>query len=240
MSDAEISWDNIHPYHGDRNDIVLKFNYPFAVIRAKLARHDHREDDVVVKFGFVSNDCAEYLDNEYGILQKANSYHACNVVRALGRIRKGAIPQKLMNHLANENPQFLKYARYPAIGFLEEMYDSSIDIFIKVEDESTPILLIENKIYILMEICKGLVDLHTYDIIHGDLKPQNCYISVNRPFDVAIGDFGLSLHQATTKKFNLGESIMEPAHYFQGTLRYAALGNVIIPFPIHMLFSTLI
>ena len=43
---------------------------------------------------------------------------------------------------------------------------------------------------IILQICKGLKDIHDNKIIHGDLTPDNIFIDKNNK--IKIGDFGVS------------------------------------------------
>jgi serine/threonine protein kinase len=55
------------------------------------------------------------------------------------------------------------------------------------------ILITKDKIFITLEIAKGLEYLHSQKIIHRDIKPQNILIKKeNNEFKVKLSDFGIS------------------------------------------------
>ena len=62
-----------------------------------------------------------------------------------------------------------------------------------------------------MEICLGLEEIHSKNLIHRDLKPDNIFLTKER--QLKIGDFGIS------KKIN---NINEYAKTQVGTLSYMA------------------
>ena len=66
-------------------------------------------------------------------------------------------------------------------------------------------------ILILLEICKGLKEIHKRNIIHRDLKPENIFI--DKDFKIKIGDFGIYKQLNKPKEY---------ATSFQGTSNYLA------------------
>ena len=73
-------------------------------------------------------------------------------------------------------------------------------------------ILIEENIIedIIIQICKGLIEIHKNKIIHRDLTPDNIFINENNK--IKIGDFGVS-KILNTKKY---------ASTYTGKLHYNA------------------
>ena len=69
-------------------------------------------------------------------------------------------------------------------------------------------LIEENKIYsMILDICKGLKEIHKKNLIHRDLKPDNLFLDNNNA--LKIGDFGISKQLSSNNKYatsNVGTS----------------------------------
>ena len=72
--------------------------------------------------------------------------------------------------------------------------------------------LIEERIikFIIIQICKGLIDIHKNKLIHRDLTPDNIFINKNN--GIKIGDFGISKILSTNTKY--AKNIIGKYHYF--------------------------
>ena len=73
-------------------------------------------------------------------------------------------------------------------------------------------------LFMLLDICTGLKEIHNKNIIHRDLKPDNIFIS--KDFKIKIGDFGISKilndyakTKKGTKEYNSPEMIKENSKY---------------------------
>ena len=66
-------------------------------------------------------------------------------------------------------------------------------------------------LFMLLDICTGLKEIHNKNIIHRDLKPDNLFIS--KDFKIKIGDFGVS------KKLNVNNNYAKTK---KGTKEYSA------------------
>ena len=67
--------------------------------------------------------------------------------------------------------------------------------------------------YIFQQLCTGLQYIHSFDIIHKDLTPNNIFVDADT-HHVCIGDFGLSQQ--------LTNIDMAPIHHAHGTATYTA------------------
>ena len=73
-------------------------------------------------------------------------------------------------------------------------------------------------LFMLLDICTGLKEIHNKNIIHRDLKPDNIFIS--KDFKIKIGDFGISKilndyakTKKGTKEYSAPEMIKENSKY---------------------------
>ena len=75
--------------------------------------------------------------------------------------------------------------------------------------------LIEEDIicYILRQICLGIKEIHSKNIIHRDIKPENIFI--NEKMEIKIGDFGIS------KQFNPNKEYTQTLNV-TGSIEYMA------------------
>ncbi len=109
-----------------------------------------------------------------------------------------------------------------AKGIILQAYPTTLeDLLFKKSDP----LSIKDKVHILNEIMKGVVNLHSLGIIHGDLKPQNILLSEHNPHLVKLCDFGLShIRYSLNERKELSSSTIQYTSHFQGTKDYSAPG----------------
>ena len=81
---------------------------------------------------------------------------------------------------------------------MEYCDDQNLNVFINKHKEKSE--LIEEKIIynIIKQICLGLKEIHSKNIIHWDLKPENIFMNKNN--EIKIGDFGISKELYSYKK----------------------------------------
>ena len=79
---------------------------------------------------------------------------------------------------------------------------SNLSNFINSNKNKPNCLINEDILYkIIYNICLGLKEIHSKDIIHRDLNPSNIFM--NDDYNIKIGDFGYSKHCKNTKS-NVG------------------------------------
>ena len=83
---------------------------------------------------------------------------------------------------------------------MEYCDNSNLKKFINLHKKNKE--LIEEKVlyFIILDICKGLKEIHDNHIIHRDLKPENLFIG--KDYKIKIGDFGISKKLIDTKHAN--------------------------------------
>ena len=77
--------------------------------------------------------------------------------------------------------------------------DSNLKKFIKKQKKKN--FLIDEEIIskIIIQICFGLKEIHSKEIMHKDLTPENIFIDETN-YKIKIGDFGISTKEKTSKE----------------------------------------
>jgi serine/threonine protein kinase len=83
------------------------------------------------------------------------------------------------------------------------------------------------KIKLLTDVARGIAELHTIGIVHGDIKPENVLLSSDEPPEARLADFGLSQIRNNVNTFN---STLAETFHFKGTPLYSAPEMISNPF----------
>ena len=68
----------------------------------------------------------------------------------------------------------------------------------------------------------ALAELHSVDVIHADIKPDNILLSGHSPPLVRLADFGLSKRRPDMIGLSISCSMLHATSHFRGTSLYAA------------------
>lgn len=79
-----------------------------------------------------------------------------------------------------------------------------------------------DKLRVLEGIARGLTELHGLGIIHSDIKPENILLSTDKPPEVRLADFGLSVFRNDKR---LSKSSLVQTTHSRGTPIYFAPGK---------------
>ena len=94
---------------------------------------------------------------------------------------------------------------------MEYCENSDLGNFIKAHKSMNKLIDERVIFYISLDICSGIQEIHSKNLIHRDLKPDNLFIS--KDFKIKIGDFGIS--KQLTNTFNYAKTTI-------GTFTYIA------------------
>lgn len=162
------------------------YNKKIKLIGKGACGNIYTENNIVYKFIDCSEDifCASGI-NEIAILKKINHPNVCHILDT--PVYKG-----FYNDTGYENKIFIiKYPRYEMN--LYQYINSK-------EYKSMTIVEKEIKIYnLIIQLLNGVKAIHSENVIHNDLKPENIMIDKNG--NIVIIDFGLSMF--TTGKYTI-------------------------------------
>ena len=71
---------------------------------------------------------------------------------------------------------------------------------------------------IMLQLCDALIEVHSKNIIHRDIKPQNIYYANDG--EIKLGDFGISILLGSGMNVNENKKIMGTAQYLAPELVY--------------------
>ncbi|HIE44326.1 MAG TPA: serine/threonine protein kinase [Candidatus Omnitrophica bacterium] len=125
------------------------------------------------------------LKEEFNIISKIPSPESANIIRIYDIVKVDNAYCLIMPYMAGGN---------------------LIQRIISKEKNEGKTFSLEEKLRIAREIAYGLAYLHAYDIVHGDVKPQN--ILFNEKGDVRITDFGLSQLSSTFSFYVLSRLLL--------------------------------
>jgi hypothetical protein len=173
------------------------------------------------------------LDAEIEVLKAMQDFHLDNVVEFRGVV-SGIVAA---DHVVGTVPEELKAFLSSSVkGIATKGYSASLEHIMEnraviggLNVSSVELHSITVKIHILCEVMKGLADLHSLGIIHGDIKPSNILLSDQNPPSVKLCDFGLSHIKEELmredKKNPYQASTVKHTTVFKGTLVYSAPGK---------------
>lgn len=78
-----------------------------------------------------------------------------------------------------------------------------------------------------MDVARGLAELHSAGIVHGDIKPENVLLSSIEMPEARLADFGLA---AFREALGPCESSLDKTTHYRGTPRYSAPEMLFDPF----------
>ena len=132
----------------------------------------------------------------YKILNKKNNkYYVLKqiLLKNMDDIEQSKNEANILKNINHENivNYYDSYEEDNSFYIIMEYCDNSdLSDFIKKYKKEGK-LINENIIYkIVLDICKGLKEIHSKNLIHRDLKPENLFIS--KDYKIKIGDFGIS------------------------------------------------
>ena len=76
---------------------------------------------------------------------------------------------------------------------------------------------------IMLQLCDAVIEIHSKNIIHRDIKPQNIYYANDG--EIKLGDFGISILLGSGMNVNENKKIMGTAQYLAPELVYGEKPN---------------
>lgn len=119
------------------------------------------------------------------IVAERKIFHKDCIIKVYG-VATGALPKDVcaMMSLGDDTEAIGIVMRYEGGGSLQSL--------IHRREPGIYIAMIE-KLRILKSIARGLAELHSADIVHADIKPDNVLLSDSIPPEIRLADFGLSV-----------------------------------------------
>ena len=71
---------------------------------------------------------------------------------------------------------------------------------------------------IMLQLCDALIEVHSKNIVHRDIKPQNVYYASDG--EIKLGDFGISVLLGSGMNVNENKKVMGTAQYLAPELVY--------------------
>lgn len=71
---------------------------------------------------------------------------------------------------------------------------------------------------IMLQLCEALIEVHSKNIVHRDIKPQNVYYASDG--EIKLGDFGISVLLGSGMNVNENKKVMGTAQYLAPELVY--------------------
>lgn len=162
------------------------------------------------------------LLREAEIIANCHALGVRNIIDIYG-IVQGSVPAHISKACK------LLWDREEAVGIMLEYQGRSLFEFI--QDPVYKTYSIQEKCHLLCEIIAAISDLHSVNIIHGDIKSRNVLVSHHEPPLLKLLDFGLSdireVPSTTDEaKASTAVSTMQNTQQNKGTPVYFAPGNV--------------
>ena len=139
------------------------------------------------------------------LVEKNNKQYALKQCK--NKLKNEEIEQykKIINIISKINNEYLikyydAFIENDTFNILME-YGGDIDLKKYIKNYKDENVLIKEDIIkdIILQICKGLKEIHNNKIIHRDLTPENIFIDKNN--NIKIGDFGVSKILTTLNKY---------------------------------------
>ena len=70
----------------------------------------------------------------------------------------------------------------------------------------------------MLQLCDALIEVHSKNIVHRDIKPQNVYYASDG--EIKLGDFGISVLLGSGMNVNENKKVMGTAQYLAPELVY--------------------
>lgn len=155
---------------------------------------------------------------EVHVLQEAESrmlYRDC-IIRTFG-IARGQLPDHLTSLLGMR-------AGVEGVGIVMKFEGGgSLEAYLSRQRS------MGDKLRVLEGIARGLTELHGLGIIHSDIKPENILLSTDRPPEVRLADFGLSVFRNDKR---LSKSSLVQTTHSRGTPIYFAPEMLMNPYQV--------
>lgn len=223
-----FSWDSMH--FDDSRPCVINRSTRTKIVYATWKRNQLNEQ-VALKMILdaritASDEEIPYLgpksiESEVEVLKKISNLNLENIVEFLGVV-EGNLPE-LFNagNTSQVKTNAIVLKAYPLTlkRYIEIINLQCSEIIV------SELYSLKARVFILMEIMKALTSIHSFGIIHGNIKPENILLSDKCPPTVRVCDFGLS-HITDVEDSIRGRSVCSAStNVFQGTKAYSVLGT---------------
>jgi len=197
--------------------LMVGYMVPDAILLIVFHHMGQSEDSIDSEYCFIA---AEHISLHKAIGRGATSVVysavvfgeivACKVIQLSEAATMTSVVREAVCHASLENIHIVRFKKlsvaYPLFYFITELCEINLVTWIKA-DCSEPA---SERGCVLMQICQGMIFLHSKNITHRDLKPEN--VLLDKFGIVKLCDFGTAknIHNIT----GVRNTVQVGSHYF--------------------------
>jgi len=183
----------------------------------------------------------EVINSRYDIKMLIGDGGMANVYLAYDRILRKNVAIKMLRYELSKDESFIKRFHREANQVTTLEHSNIVSSYAIGEYKEQPFIVMEyirgktvkdklrdepfteeEAVYVMIQVCYGVVEAHSKGIIHRDLKSQN--ILIDEDLNVKIADFGIAL-SSNEAEMTQTNTIMGSVHYLAPELARGSLAT---------------